>query len=206
MSMVPERRLYNFQDNLTSEDRQYYEWVNWDLVEKLPATGRHAAITEFLNDEFRSEIERLGLAWVCKQAAIGVQVPQAGSRVTTRIPDVTVVTTEQWQEILDHTAVLVDSSPLLIVEVVSEDTKLLDHRHKRAEYNVLEVPEYWVVDFLENDPNYPPGVTVFSWVEGFYEEAIFRNNEQIISHVFPELVLTVDQVLTVDALVLSAEA
>ncbi|MEH2280033.1 MAG: Uma2 family endonuclease [Nostoc sp.] len=32
--------------------------------------------------------------------------------------------------------------PLLVVEVVSESTKILDYRAKRVEYNVLNIPEY----------------------------------------------------------------
>jgi Uma2 family endonuclease len=51
------------------------------------------------------------------------------------------------------------------------------------------IPEYWIVD--------PVGqkVTVLTLVEGFYEQVEFRGNEIIVSHIFPELGLSVEQVL-----------
>lgn len=172
-----------------------YELDKGELIAMPPARGRHAAIAEFLNDLFRAEIKRQQRAWVSKQGAIGVCIPQVGRKDTSRVPDVCVITEEQWQKLLNVSAVLVDSSPLLVVEVVSEGTKVIDHRAKRAEYNVLGIAEYWLVDFIEDDPKYPPAVTVFTLVEGLYEEAVFKGNQQIVSQIFPELVLTADQVM-----------
>ncbi|MEH2075471.1 MAG: Uma2 family endonuclease [Nostoc sp.] len=37
-----------------------------------------------------------------------------------------------------------------MLEVVSESTKTVDYRAKRVEYNVLNIPEYWIVDLLTN--------------------------------------------------------
>ena len=85
-----------------------YELVNGKLVEMPPARGLHALIIDALNDIF------------------GVQIPQYGRRSTSRIPDVCVVTAEQWQGLLNKSAVLEDSPPLLIVEVESEGTKIVD--------------------------------------------------------------------------------
>ncbi|NJN01192.1 MAG: hypothetical protein HC873_04510 [Leptolyngbyaceae cyanobacterium SL_1_1] len=54
-------------------------------------------------------------------------------------------------------------SPLLVVEVVSQSTKSDDHRSKRAEYGLLEIPEYWIVA--------PPGgkVTLCILEHQFYD-------------------------------------
>jgi Uma2 family endonuclease len=79
--------------------------------------------------------------------------------------------------------------PVLVVEVVSESTKTADYRAKRVEYNVLEIPEYWVVDPLTNK------VTVFTLVEELYEGVEFVGGDRIRSQTFPELELTVDQLL-----------
>lgn len=113
-----------------------------------PARGKHAAIAEFLNDEFRAEIKRRSLAWVSKQGAIGMSIPQVGRKSTSRVPDVCVVTAEQWLGLLERAAVLEDSPPMFVVEVVSEGTQIIGHRRKRAEYNVVEIPECWLVDFI----------------------------------------------------------
>ncbi len=199
MTQTPTTKRLTFEEYLAYDDGTdtRYELVDGELIEMPPARGLHAAIAEFLNDQFRAFIKKRSLPMVSKQGAIGVRIPQVGKRSTSRIPDVCVVTAEQWQGLLNRTAVLEDSPPLLVVEVVSEGTKIIDYRRKRAEYNVIEIPEYWLVDFLEDDPKYAPGVTVLTLVEGFYEEAIFRGNDRIISQTFPELALTVEQILSV---------
>jgi Uma2 family endonuclease len=160
-----------------------------------PARGKHGLIIDVLNDIFKAEIKRLGREWISLHSSIGVRIPQVGTRDTSRIPDICVATKEQWQGLLDKSAVLEDSPPLLVVEVVSEGTQSVDHRRKRAEYNIAEIPEYWVIDFIEGDRKYPPGVTVLTLVEGFYEEAVFRGSDRLISIIFPELNLTAEQIL-----------
>jgi Uma2 family endonuclease len=107
----------------------------------------------------------------------------------TRFPDLSIITAEQRQAIRLKAAVL-ESPPLLVVEIVSPESVKRDYRYKRSEYAVLEIPEYWIVDPLEAK------VTVLLLVEGLYEETEFRS-QQIISHTFPELTLTVEQVLSV---------
>lgn len=82
--------------------------------------------------------------------------------------------------------------PLLVVEVVSESTKIVDYRAKRVEYNVLNIPEYWIVDLLTNK------VTVFTLIEELYEPVEFFGTQCIQSQTFPELELTVEQVLTAE--------
>lgn len=79
-----------------------------------------------------------------------------------------------------------------MVEVVSESTKIVDYRAKRVEYNVLNIPKYWIVDPLTNK------VTVLTLIEELYEPVEFVGTERIQSKIFAELELTVKQVLTAD--------
>jgi Uma2 family endonuclease len=79
--------------------------------------------------------------------------------------------------------------PLLVVEVVSESTKSADYRAKYSEYSVLGIPEYWIVDPLEAK------VTICQLNEGRYDEAIFLGEANIQSPTFPNLALTVAQIL-----------
>jgi Uma2 family endonuclease len=83
--------------------------------------------------------------------------------------------------------------PALVVEVVSpgkvnEDR---DYRYKRSEYAARGIPEYWIVDPSQAK------VTVLIWVDGLYEEAVFQGSNAIASTTFPDLKLTVAQVLGV---------
>jgi Uma2 family endonuclease len=83
-------------------------------------------------------------------------------------------------------------APLLVVEVVSpgkinEDR---DYRYKRSEYAARGILEYWVVDAMQVK------VTVFTLVEGFYEESIFSGDSFIISAIFPDLQLQAQDIFT----------
>ena len=92
------------------------------------------------------------------------------------------------RDFLDRSAVS-EIPPLLAVEVVSPESVNRDYRYKRSEYAALEIPEYWIVDPMESK------VTVLLWEEGLYEETVFMGNQNIVSRTFPELSLTVEQVL-----------
>lgn len=190
---VTTKRL-TFEEYLAYDDGTdtRYELVNGELVAMSIGSGQHGAIMKFLERTFDAEIARSGWEWITLQAAVGVRSPRAGRWDTSRIPDLTVIPSAQWRGLRNREAVieLNEPPPRLVVEVVSESTKTADYRAKRVEYNVLDIPEYWVVDPLERK------VTVFTLVEELYEVAEFIESEQIQSSTFPELVLMVDQVLS----------
>ncbi|MBD2607644.1 Uma2 family endonuclease [Scytonema hofmannii FACHB-248] len=171
-----------------------YELVDGELIPMSLGSGQHGGVTEFINVCFREEIIRLKLDWTSKQMVVGVRSPRAGRWDTSRIPDVVVLSLPQWRELRNREAVieLNEPPPLLVVEVVSESTKTVDYRAKRVEYNILNIPEYWIVDLLTNK------LTVFTLIEELYEPAEFFGSEQIQSQIFPELKLTVEQVLTAE--------
>jgi len=168
-----------------------YELVNGELVPMSLGTGKHGAIAEFVNDKFKEEAKKHGFPWTSKDMRIGIRSPRAGRWDTSRVPDVTVLTLEQWESLANREAVieLSEPPPILVVEVVSESTKTTDYRSKRSEYAVLDIPEYWIVDPLSDV------VTVCTLAEGFYDAVEFRGDERIVCATFPELELTADQVL-----------
>ncbi|MBD2680238.1 MULTISPECIES: Uma2 family endonuclease [Nostoc] len=80
----------------------------------------------------------------------------------------------------------------------SAGTESRDHRAKRAEYNIVGIPVYLLVDFLDFDQNgkaVDKRVTVLTLVEVFYDEAVYRGEQIIEIPTFPELKLTVNQVI-----------
>ncbi|MEB3232292.1 MAG: Uma2 family endonuclease [Leptolyngbyaceae bacterium] len=168
-----------------------YELVNGELVPMTLGMGQHGEVSDFINQNFRQEIKRLGLEWVSKQMVVGIQSPRGDRWDTVRIPDVVVLSMEQWRELQRREAVirLNESPPLLVVEVVSESTKGVDYRAKRAEYSVLDIPEYWIADPLSRK------VTVMSLVEGWYDAVEFTNDDVVLSPTFPDLRLTVTAIL-----------
>ncbi|NEO70660.1 Uma2 family endonuclease [Moorena sp. SIO3H5] len=191
--MTATTTLLSLEDYLSHNDGTdcRYELVNGKLIAMSQPTGQHGAITEFLNDQFRAEIQEQRLAWVAKQGLIAIESPRGGRWDTARIPDVTVVTLEQWEGMLAREAIirLNESPPWLVVEVVSESTRTTDYRSKRVEYNLLGIREYWIVDPLKKQ------VLVLHLVDDLYEEKVFVGNELIESIVFPGLQLSAEQVL-----------
>jgi Uma2 family endonuclease len=168
-----------------------YELVNGELVPMSLGTGKHGAILKFLERTFDAEAAQMGQEWTALAGVVGVRSPRAGRWDTVRVPDVVVIPLEQWRNLQNREAVieLNEPSPLLVVEVVSESTKSTDYRAKRAEYSVLDIPEYWIVDPLNAK------VTVLTLVEGWYDAAEFVGSDWVRSGTFPNLELTAEQVL-----------
>ncbi len=165
-----------------------YELVNGELVLMLPASGQHADILELLQLGLYAEINRLGRPWVVRPGNVGVRTTENKSR----IPDLVVITEEQRQAIRSMSAVL-QSAPLLAVEIVSQANSEADYRYKRSEYAAREIPEYWIVDPLASK------VMVLLLVDGLYEERVFTGSQPIVSAIFPKLILIADQVLQAGA-------
>jgi len=188
--MIVASPLFTLAEYLAYDDGTdtRYELVNGELVAMAQPTGIHGGMSEFANDNFRLEIQRLQLPLISKQDLIAVQTGQVNGKITCRVPDVVVITSTQWQEMRFREAVLTDSVPLLVVEIVSESTRNIDYRKKRAEYNAIEIPEYWIIDFSDRK------VTVLFLEDGLYEETVYRDEEVIKSLLFPELQLTPAQI------------
>ncbi len=196
-------KLLTFEDWLTYEDGTdtRYELERGVLSEMGQAKGRHGDIMELLSNQFKAEIPQMGYPWISKMGGqVAVRVPQIGRRDTSRVPDVVVLPLEQWEAMADREAVieLNEPPPPLVVEVVSTGTEITDHRKKRAEYNILGIPCYVLVDWLDFDQNkksVAQRVTVLNLVEGLYDEAIYRDHETVIIPTFPELKLTANQII-----------
>ena len=167
------------------------ELVDGELSRMSLGTGEHGDISEFLNDEFKAEIKRLGLAWVSKDMKIGIQSPRGTRWETARIPDVVVLPLEQWDSLKKRESFipLNEPPPLLVVEVVSPSTVTVDYRAKHSEYAVLDIPEYWIVDPIDRK------VTICVLKDGAYSDEVFMGEITIVSPTFTELGLTASEVL-----------
>lgn len=179
-------QLLSFEDYLNYDDgtENRYELVDGRLELVNPPTFRHLLIAKFLERSFEQEITRLNLPWLCFREA-GIRTGWRKSRLA----DVYVIPVEQVQDILDRSAIC-QTPPLLAVEVVSPESVKRDYRYKRSEYAALEIPEYWIVDPQANQ------VTRLLLNEGLYEETVFIESQAILSQTFPELSLTVEQILS----------
>ena len=184
MTQTTTKTKLTFEEYLTYDDGtdNRYELENGKLILMNLPTFDHALIIRFLTNALEAEITRLNLPWL---TLYGVGVRTSITR--SRIPDISVINREQI--IRRDISAILESAALLAVEIVSTESKTRDYRFKRSEYSVVGIPEYWIVDPLEKK------VTVLTWLEGLYEQVEFRGDESIVSQTFPELALTVEQVL-----------
>ncbi len=160
-----------------------YELIDGKLSLMPLVNGLHALVIYLVSNTFEQEINKLNSPWIALQ---GIGVHTGVDRC--RIPDLSVVTTQQIEASLHKTAIL-DSPPLLVVEVVGRESVTQDYRYKRSEYGSVGIPEYWILDPENNK------VTVLELIDGFYEAQEFHDQETIVSHLFPELALTTEQIL-----------
>jgi len=192
-SMTVTKQKLSFADYLKYADgtNTRYELVEGDLIPMSLGTGAHGSISEFLHDEFRHQIRQAKLPWTSKQMTVGVRSPRGTRWDTSRIPDATVLSAEQWDAMANREAIidLNEPPPYLVVEVVSPSTKADDYRSKPSEYALLEIPEYWIVDPTQQK------VTISTLDYRLYDTVEFVEDSVIQSVTFPDIDLTARQIL-----------
>src|SRR4028118_622444 len=176
-----------------------YELVDGEIV-RILATRQHDDIADFIAKQLDREVDRLSLNYKVSGRIVLATLTKDG-REQGRHPDVSVVSLELWRA--NRSAYSALREPIqLAVEIVSTNWED-DYVDKLDEYERLGIAEYWIIDYLAigkrkylGNPKIPT-VFVFSLnTEGKYQRTQFRENEQIVSPTFPELVLTAAQVLS----------
>jgi Uma2 family endonuclease len=175
-----------------------YELIDGALV-RILATRRHENVADFVEDALRDEVKRLKLNYrVSNRIVLATQA--RGGMEQGRHPDVSVVDRTVWDSNLN--AYTVFREPIqLVAEVVSTNWED-DYIDKLDEYQRLGIKEYWIVDYLAigsreylGNPK-EPSVFVYGLNEsGVYEQHRFQGVDRIVSPTFPELNLTVAQIL-----------
>ncbi len=180
---------YSFEEYLTYDDGtdNKYELVNGELQLMPTASGFHALILVLLYDVLKAEIDKIKQQWKVMPGTVGVRTAKNKSR----IPDLVILSETQCQEIREMSTAVLESPPLLAIEIVSPNNADDDYRYKRSEYAVREIPEYWIIDPEAKK------VSILLLVSGFYEVTEFTEEQAIKSSLFPELKLTVNQIFQV---------
>jgi Uma2 family endonuclease len=191
--MTTTTKKLSFEEYLVYSDGTdtRYELVDGELRAMSLGTGKHSNIIRFLNRQFEDDIISSKQPWVSLSSLVGIRSPRGRRWDTSRIPDITILDQAQWEAMADRAAVIDfnEPPPILVVEVVSPSTKTDDYRFKRSEYSVLDIPEYWIVDPLEEK------VTVCNLNNGLYDLAEFQGDQLIQAPTFPDLKRTATQIL-----------
>jgi Uma2 family endonuclease len=182
-------KTYSFEDYLAYNDGtdNKYELVNGELQLMPTASGLHALILHFIFNVLEQEIKKVQKQWKVMPGTVGVRTAKNKSR----IPDLVILSEEQCQEIRKMSTAVLETPPLLAVEIVSPNNSDDDYRYKRSEYAVREIPEYWIIDATSQK------ISILVLVSGFYEVTEFTEEQEIKSLLFPELKLTAKQIFEV---------
>ncbi|XZN89633.1 MAG: Uma2 family endonuclease [Microcoleus sp.] len=179
----------NFDDG--TETR--YELENGELIVMPPESDLNQRIAIFLLVYFAQQ----GIP--SHRLRVGAEIVVSSSRAGSRLPDLMVLS-EELATALEgsrRSTIMMDMPPpLLVVEVVSPHQENRDYRYKRSEYAARRIPEYWIVDPIQQR------VTVLEWVEGLYEEVVYTGDsalaepsKRIVSPVLGVLELTASRLL-----------
>jgi Uma2 family endonuclease len=162
-----------------------YELVDGELVEMPPETRKNNAIAVKILLELAKHTPEHLIAW-------NTEIEVSGRLANTRCPDLVVLTPEAAAALEKTTRATITRDmppPALVIEVVSPGAtnRLRDYRHKRTEYAARRILEYWIVDPQEQQ------ITVCKWVDGAYEDKVFKGSDRIESEGVQAFALTVEQ-------------
>jgi Uma2 family endonuclease len=179
------------------EDGGRYELVDGEIIEMRPI-GRHEKIAGLISRKFDVEIERLKLPYFIPRNCL----VKPGRANAGYLPDIIVLDEKVsendplWEK---SSTISMGSSARLAVEVVSTNWRD-DYLRKLDDYELLGIPEYWIVDYLAlgairyiGSPKQPT-LSVYQLIDGEYQVQQFKGTDQVISQIFPELSLTVNQI------------
>ena len=197
--MVQTKTKLTFADFLEKypDGSGIYELVNGEIV-KVEATRAHKNVARYLVKSFDRESERLELDYIVDKDIVFRTVTASGQEQG-RNPDVGVVKASVWNSNVRSYGALTEPIQLA-VEVTSTNWED-DYVDKLDEYQRLGICEYWIVDYLAiasraylGNPKIPT-VFVYSLENSRYLVQSFTGNERIISKTFPELEITVEQIV-----------
>lgn len=176
-----------------------YELHREVIVEMPKPKGKHSRVAGNLAYQLGAAIHQAKLPYfIPKECVVKADDGESGYEPDVIVLDEAVVDTElNWEK---SSVIEQGASVKLIIEVVSTNWRD-DYHIKFAAYEALGISEYWIVDYAALDGRRfignpkQPTISVYTLVEGEYQLQQFKAGERIQSVVFPDLVLTAEQVL-----------
>lgn len=185
-----------FIDFEHGDELNEYELVDGRLVLMPEPDDWHEEILEFLSFMFELQYRRFKLKYsVRKRNALMIE--NAGGRR----PDIAVI--ERPETRREERKPGIRTIPQMIVEIASGNWSA-DLVDKQEEYEALGVLEYWIVDYRGRIPakycqrGKGKKVIVLTLEDGVYRKVEYIEGEGVPCLTFPELTLTVDQILAAE--------
>ncbi len=175
-----------------------YELHDGAIVKIPLGTGEHSNVIGFVAGKLCVEIERSQLPCAIPGDCLLKPIDDESGYQ----PDIIVLNKAQlaeeprWQK---KSIITKGDSVRLAIEVVSTNWQD-DYLRKVGEYELMGIPEYWIVDYLGlggrrfiGNPKQPT-LSVYQLVDGEYQVTLFTGNQRIESLAFPELQLSAAEI------------
>lgn len=193
-------KLLTFEEFLREYgDDTRYELIDGELRDREP-TGPHESVAGKLAGRLFVEILRLNLKWTIPKNCL---IRPSAIAATALRPDVIVLDEAALaaEPLWEKQPILTSGQAIrLVVEVASTNWQD-DYARKTEEYAALGIPEYWIADFRAlggiafiGKPKQPT-FSVYQLEGDEYQSQQYRLNQAIISAIFPELSLCLNDVM-----------
>lgn len=181
-------------------DDPNYELIDGELIEMEP-TGAHEQVTAFLSRKLNVEIERQNQPYfIPHRCLIKLLSTQTAFRPDLIILDQNELINEPlWQK---EPVITQGETIKLVAEVVSSNWQN-DYARKLEDYALLGINEYWIVDYLGlGGREYigrskQPTITICRLEGDEYKKQLFQDGDQLISFLFPQLLLRANQIFQI---------
>lgn len=188
MVATPTHKI-SFEEYLSYDDgtNKLYELVDGQLIEMTPASFLHSDIIDFIADSFKAIAREYKLDIKVKTGDVGIRTGVNSSR----IPDISVIDGQVWKSYRRYKSAIIENGLMLAIEVVSpgEEQVSRDYTEKAIKYQNTGIPEYWIVDPIEQK------ITVLILDKGSYTKTVFTGSDAITSQIFTQLKLTASEIL-----------
>lgn len=193
-------KLLSFEEFIAQYgDNTRYELIDGELRDMEP-TGPHEAVAGTIAGRIYLEIFRANFNWLVPKNCL---IKPLYATATALRPDVVVLDKDELSQepLWQKEPVICNANTIkLVAEVVSTNWQD-DYARKVEEYAVLKIPEYWIVDFrglggwqFIGNPKQPT-FTVCKLVNGVYQQQQYRLKDPIVSDLFPDLKLQLEDVM-----------
>jgi Uma2 family endonuclease len=131
-----------FEAFLQQYDDAHAEWVNGEVIAKVPVSVVHQRSSRFLYTLINAWVDYHQLGEVHHPPLL-VKLPLPDNREVAREPDIVVILNGNLGRFAEQ---YFDGAPDLIVEITSPASRHIDRTVKYEEYETAGAPEYWLID------------------------------------------------------------
>ncbi|MGB3265873.1 MAG: Uma2 family endonuclease [Microcoleus sp.] len=197
------QKTLSFEEFLNWDDEsgRSFELVNGVAMPLSEPTAKHEDVVDGLCRLLVDHCQSLNLPYVPRQSKQVRLNAGPGESESSRKADIVVFAKEEWVRMRQSSAsAAAYIPPPLAIEVVSTNWRD-DYRIKLNEYETLGILEYWIVDYAGlggvqyiGSPKQST-VTINRLIDGEYQALRYQGEAIIVSPTFPQLILTIAQIL-----------